>query len=101
MAQVLAEYEADGCLVEKATVQPADWDAIIARCDVAILQDPANSKTFVERGNAHLNKGDGDQAITDYDTAISLEPDYTEEEISLLKRKETGQHRPRIIAPAG
>lgn len=78
MARALSEHSSDGCAIEKATVRPVDWNAIILRCDDLIAQDMANSKTFVERGNAYLNKGDDDQAIVDYDTAISLEPDRAE-----------------------
>lgn len=74
MARALAEYSSDGCTVEKSTVLPVDWDAIIRRCDEVLLRDAANPKTFVERGNAYLNKGDYDQAVADYDTAISLDP---------------------------
>ena len=78
MARAFAEHSSDGCAIEKATVRPVDWDAIILRCDDLIAQDMANSKTFLERGNAYLSKGDDDQAIANYDTAISLEPDCAE-----------------------
>jgi len=77
-ARALAEHSSDGCDIEKATVRPVDWDAIILRCDDLIAQNRANSKTFVERGNAYLNKGDDDRAIADYDNAISLDPDCAE-----------------------
>ena len=78
MAIALVEYSSDGCAIEKAAVRPVDWDATILRCDDLVLRDSANSKTFLERGNAYLNKGDDDRAIADYDTAISLAPDYAE-----------------------
>ena len=78
MGRALAERSIDGCAVEKATVRPVDWDAIILRWDDLIAQDMVNSKNFVERGDAYLNKGDDDRAIADYDTAISLEPDCAE-----------------------
>lgn len=78
MARALVERSSDGGAIEKAAVRPVDWDAIILRCDDLIAQDMTNSKTFVQRGNAYLNKGDYDRAIADYDTAISLEPDCAE-----------------------
>lgn len=78
MSRALVEYSSDGCAIEKASVRPVDWNAIILRCDDLVLRDAADSKTFVERGNAYLNKGDDDRAIADYDTAISLEPDCAE-----------------------
>ena len=77
-ARALTEYSSDSCAIERATVRPVDWDAIILRCDDLIAQDMANSKTFMERGNAYLNKGDDDRAIADYGTAFSLEPDCAE-----------------------
>ena len=43
-----------------------------------IAHDMSSPKTFVQRGNAYLNKGDDDRAVADYDTAISLEPDGAE-----------------------
>ena len=78
MARALTEHSGDGCAIETATVRPVNWDAIILRCDDLIAQDMTNFKTFVERGNAYLNKGDDDRAIADYDTAISLDPDCAE-----------------------
>ena len=51
-----------------------DWDAIILRCDDLIARAIASSKTFFERGNAHLNKGDDDRAIADYGTALRRDP---------------------------
>ena len=78
MARALTEHSSDGCAIEKATVRPVDWDAIVLCCDDLIAQDMANSMTFVERGNAYLNKGDDDRAIADYDAAISLDPDCAE-----------------------
>lgn len=77
-SSVLEGYASDGCSIEKAVVRPVDWDAIIACCDDAVLRDPANSKIFLERGNAYLNKGEDDRAIADYDVAISLDPGYAE-----------------------
>ena len=78
IARALTEHSSDGCVIEKTTVRPVDWGAIILRCDDLIAQDMANSETFVERGDAYLNKGEDDRAIADYDTAISLEPDCAE-----------------------
>ena len=78
VGQMFAEYEADGCAVKKTAVQPADWDTIIVRCDVAILECPSDIKALVERGNTQLNKRDNDRAIGDYDVAISLDPGYAE-----------------------
>ncbi len=74
MARALTEHSIDGCAIEKATVRPVDWDAIILHCGDLIAQDMANFRTFVDRGNAYLNQGHHDRAIADYDTAISLEP---------------------------
>ena len=78
MARALVEYPKDGCAIEKATLHPVDWDAIILRCDDLVLQNAANSRPLVERGKAYLNKGDDDRAIADYDTAISLDPNCAE-----------------------
>ena len=78
IAQLAAEYEADGCQTEKATVKPADWDRIIADCAAAIAHNPDDAKAYMERGGAYLSKGEHDRAIVDYTTVISLIPDDAE-----------------------
>ena len=65
IAQMVAEYEDQGCTVEKATVLPPDWDAEINSWSSAILEDPSNPPNYVERGNVHLNKGENHEALAD------------------------------------
>ncbi len=78
IARMAAEFEADGCQTEKATVKPADWDRIIADCAAAIARNPDDAKAYMERGGAYLSKGEHDRAIVDYTTVISLIPDDAE-----------------------
>lgn len=78
MPQLIADYEAQGCHTEIATVLPADWDAIIADCSAAIQRNPNDAKAYLERGGTYLNKREYDRAITDYTTVISLAPDDAE-----------------------
>ena len=78
MAQMVAEYEANGCRTEKAAVKTADWDQIIAHCNAAIYRNPNDAKAYIERGGAFLNKKEYDRAISDYTVAIILNPDDAE-----------------------
>ncbi len=78
MAPTVAEYQAEGYGIEIATVLPADWDAIIAKCNAAIDRNPNDAKAYLERGGTYLNKREYDRAIADYTTVISLIPDDAE-----------------------
>lgn len=78
LARAVAEYEAEGTPVETATVRPEDWDAIIARCDVAIAQDPNDVRSFLERAGAFLDKRENERALDDYNTVISMDPELAE-----------------------
>ena len=78
MASTVAEYEADGCHTEVASVRPADWDAIIADCNAAIERNPSDAKAYIERAGAYLNKGEYDQVVVDCTAAISISPNDAE-----------------------
>jgi tetratricopeptide (TPR) repeat protein len=41
-----------------------------------LLKNEKLSLAFYNRGNTYRNKGDDDRAITDYNEAIRLKPDY-------------------------
>ncbi|MDE2785409.1 MAG: tetratricopeptide repeat protein [Chloroflexota bacterium] len=77
-AAAAAEYQAEGCHTEVASVRPADWDAIIANCSAAIQRNPNDAKAYLERGGTYLNKREYDRAIEDYTSVIRIAPENSE-----------------------
>lgn len=73
-----AEYQAQGCHTEVASVRPADWDAIIADCSAAIQRNPNDAKAYLERGGVYLNKREYDRSIEDYTSVIRIAPENSE-----------------------
>ena len=51
-------------------------DLKIKGCSALIKTDTKDSIAYYNRGSAFQTKGDVDRAITDYDMAIGLKPDY-------------------------
>ena len=51
-------------------------DLKIKGCSALIKTDTKDSIAYYNRGSAYQTKGDVDRAITDYDMAIGLKPDY-------------------------
>ena len=58
--------------------QKLTGDAAIAACDRAIRQDPKNSVHFYNRGLVWSAKGDKDRALSDYNQAIRLNPQFAD-----------------------
>ena len=51
-------------------------DLKIKGCSALIKTDAKDAIAYYNRGSAYQTKGDVDRAITDYDMAIGLKPDY-------------------------
>ncbi|HEU4379965.1 MAG TPA: tetratricopeptide repeat protein [Hyphomicrobiaceae bacterium] len=51
-------------------------DLKIRGCSALIKTDAKDAMAFYNRGSAYQTKGDVDKAITDFDAAIGLKPDY-------------------------
>jgi tetratricopeptide (TPR) repeat protein len=51
-------------------------DLKIKGCSALIKADGKDAMAFYNRGSAYHSKGEVDRAITDYDKAIGLKPDY-------------------------
>jgi len=61
-------------------------DGAIARCNRALREETGNRPnliiTYINRGNLRLARGEYEQAITDFDAAIRLEPTNAEAQLN-------------------
>ena len=53
-----------------------DVELKVRSCTTLIERDTKDAVAYYNRASAYQTKGDVDRAIADYDTAITLKPDY-------------------------
>ncbi len=96
-----------GCLgPDKVVIDPGheartlmmagQYDEAVATLDDVIRENPEDAAAYAERGQAHVEQGDLDRAIADFDESIRLEPGATTYLSRALAYQQKGELDPAI-----